>query len=218
MRDWVFMESLYVDASSRLASHYGILLLRPELHLFAFFAADASDAGSRIVLQAVVFDGVAEDCGQLIVDDLEVCRGVGLLLLIPIRQQLVLPGDDVFRVDIAETALSEVGEKLRPGDMILCSPSALLQTRTHVLLVQLAEGFEGHVEVSGILLLKGALPFQRFAFGGEAALAFLLPLTLPVLIANHGILAAILFVLIDGHRVAPPSAQRHTGAHTGISG
>lgn len=141
-----------------------------------------------------------------------------LLLLIPISQQLVLPGDDVFRIDIAETALSEVREKFCPGDMILCGPSALLQTRTHVLLVELTEGFEGHVKISGALLLKGALPFQCFAFGGEAALAFLLALPLPVLVANHGIPAAVLFILIDGHRVAPPLAQHHIGAHTGISG
>lgn len=102
--------------------------------------------------------------------------------------------------------------------MILCGPSTLLQTRTHVLLVELTEGFEGHVKISGALLLKGALPFQCFAFGGEAALAFLLALPLPVLVANHGIPAAVLFILIDGHRVAPPLAQHHIGAHTGISG
>lgn len=145
-------------------------------------------------------------------------HSVRLLLLIPIGQELVLPSDDVFRVDIAETTLSEVREKFCPGDMILRGPGALLQPGTHVLLIQLAEGFKGHVEISGVLLLKGALPFQRFAFGGEAALAFLLALPLPVLVANHGIPAAVLFILIDGHRVAPPLAQHHIGAHTGISG
>lgn len=197
---------------------FQILLFCPELHPFAFLAADAADAGSWVALQSVVLDGMAEDRRQLIVNDLEVCRGVRLLLLIPIGQELVLPSDDVFRVDIAETTLSEVREKFCPGDMILRGPGALLQPGTHVLLIQLAEGFKGHVEISGVLLLKGALPFQRFAFGGEAALAFLLALPLPVLVANHGIPAAVLFILIDGHRVAPPLAQHHIGAHTGISG
>ena len=81
-----------------------------------------------------------------------------------------------------------------------CSPS----TGTHFLFVQLAMGFEGDVEISSALLLKGALPLLSFPPGGKAACAFLLSLPLPVLKANHGISAAILFVLTDGHLLRRP--------------
>lgn len=61
-----------------------VLVLRPESHLLTFLASDAAHAGCRIAFQPIMLDGMAEDCGQLVVDDFKVCGRIGAFLFVAI--------------------------------------------------------------------------------------------------------------------------------------
>lgn len=173
-----------------------VFLLRPELHFLRFLAPDVPHLGCRIALQPVVPDCVVQDRHQLVMDTLEIGRRVGLLLFIPVGQQLILPGDDVPGFDFAEHLLAKGGEELRPDHVFLAQLGVFLQTGPHVILIQLHEGFKGHVRISIGLQLKVALPLLLFPPGGKTPFAFLPLHTLPVVIPNHHIPGTVFLILM----------------------
>lgn len=173
-----------------------VFLLRPELHFLRFLAPDVPHLGCRIALQPVVPDCVVQDRHQLVMDTLEIGRRVGLLLFIPVGQQLILPGDDVPGFDFAEHLLAKGGEELRPDHVLLAQPCIFLQTGPHVILIQLHEGFKGHVWISLGLQPKVTLPLLCFSPGGKAALAFLPLRALPVVIPNRHIPCTVFLILV----------------------
>ena len=139
---------------------------------------------------------MVENGAELVVQGLEVDLGVGLALFVPIGQQLILPGDDVPGFDFAERLLAKGGEELRPDHVFLTQPGVFLQSRSHVILVQLQEGFKGHVWISLGLQPKVTLPLLCFSPGGKAALAFLPLRALPVVIPNHHIPGTVFLILV----------------------
>ena len=127
---------------------------------------------------------------------LEIGRRVGLHLFIPVGQQLILPGDDVPGFDFAQHLFAKGGEELRPDHVFLAQPGVFLQPGPHVMLIQLQEGFKGHVRISIGLQLEVALPLLCFPPGGKAPFAFLPLHTLPVVVPDHHIPGAVLLILV----------------------
>ena len=102
---------------------------------------------------------------ELIVQRLEIGLRIGLALLIPISEQLVLPCNHIFGGDLVDFPLAEVREQLRFDDILLGLPCAFFQPRLEIVGVDFTERLKAHVQISGILLLKLLLPFQCFSPG-----------------------------------------------------
>ncbi len=67
-----------------------------------------------------------EDGAELIVQRLEIRLGIGLVLLVPIRQLLILPGNHILGGDFADLPLPEIGENLGFQNVLLGDPAILL--------------------------------------------------------------------------------------------
>ena len=173
-----------------------VLILRPELHFLRFLAPDVPHLGCRIAFQPIVPYCMVQDRHQLVMNTLEIGRRVGLLLFIPVGQQLILPGNDVPGFDFAEHLLAKGGEDLRPDHVFLTQPGVFLQTGPNVMLIQLQKGFKGHVRISIGLQLEVALPLLRFPLSGKAPFAFLPLHTLPVVVPDHHIPGTVFLILV----------------------
>lgn len=75
-------------------------------------------------MEIVKPDGMVEDGAELIVQRLEIGLRIGLALLIPISEQLVLPCNHIFGGDLVDFPLAEVREQLRFDDILLTMLSA----------------------------------------------------------------------------------------------
>ena len=64
------------------------------------------------------------------------------------------------------------------------------------MLIQLQEGFKGHVRISIGLQLEVALPLLRFPPGSKAPFAFLPLHTLPVVVPDHHIPGTVFLILV----------------------
>lgn len=142
-----------------------------------------------------------EDGAKLVVQGFEVGSRVGLALLVPVGQQLVLPCDHVLGGDLANLPLAKVGQNFLLDDVLLGQPGVLLEPGFHILGVKLGKGFKGHIQVAGGLHLETALPLLGLPFGGKATLALLFALPRPVLIPHHDVPCSSCFVLKDWHLV-----------------
>ena len=87
-----------------------------------------------------------EDGAKLVVQGFEVGSRVGLALLVPVGQQLVLPCDHVLGGDLANLPLAKVGQNFLLDDVLLGQPGVLLEPGFHILGVKLGKGFKGPVE------------------------------------------------------------------------
>lgn len=96
---------------------------------------DVKSHGGRIAFQAVMPDCVVQNGDHLIVDALQVVIGIRLLALIPEGQQLILPGDDILGVNLADDPLPEGWDQLLLNHVFLGLPSACLQARTNILFI-----------------------------------------------------------------------------------
>ena len=150
-------------------------------------------------MEIVKPDGMVEDGAELIVQRLEIGLRIGLALLIPISEQLVLPCNHIFGGDLVDFPLAEVREQLRFDDILLGLPCAFFQPRLEIVGVDFTERLKAHVQISGILLLKLLLPFQCFSPCGESALAFGLAFSCPVRVLCHHIPRTVFLVLISWH-------------------
>ena len=115
----------------------------------------------------------------------------------------ILPVNDVLGGDFRELSFAEIGENLLLDDTLLSEPCVKLQLGLNVLFVQRYEALKGHVDVG--LLLHQELPFPCLCFllGGKATLELLLPLALPVGVAELHIPSAVFLVLKCRHNQIP---------------
>ena len=123
---------------------------------------------------------MVEDRAELGMYRLEVHRRIGLPVLVPAVQHLVLPGQDVLRLNLRNLALAEVRQQLRADDVFLGVPGVLLDAALHVGGIDLHKAGKGHIEIALRLVHLLALPGQRLSLGGKPALCRLLPFTLPI--------------------------------------
>lgn len=184
--------------------HLGIdefekFLLRPEQHLLGFLLAHAAGSGGGIAGEAVVADGVVEQGTHLVVHILQIGAGVGLAVGVRQLPHFILPADDVSGCDVRELPLAQVGQDLGLDETFLVEPGVELQFGLDICLVELVEALQGHAKVGLFLHQKLPFPIQSLPLGGKAPLQLLLPLALPVGVAELDIPLAAVFILIRRH-------------------
>ena len=125
--------------------------------------------------------------------------GIGLVLLVSIGKQLILPGNHILCDNFVDFSIAKVGNDFVLDNVVLRLPSALFQPCFQVIGIDLNKGFKAHVQVSGTLLLELFLPFQCFTAGAETTLTLLFALSCPVCILCDYIPRTTVFVLICRH-------------------
>ena len=176
-----------------------VLGLRPEKHFLLFFGAHVASLLRRVYAQSVKADGVVEQAAELVVQRLQVGLGEGLALIILHGAHLVLPVDYILGRDLGKLLLSEIRQDLLLDDALLGLPGVQLDPGLDILFVQLREALEGHIDVGLLLHQEFPFPGLGFTLGCEAALHFLLALTLSVGIAELHKPGAVFFVLEYTH-------------------
>ena len=176
-----------------------ILSLRPEKHFLLFFGAHVASLLRRIRTEPVESDGMVEQAAELVVQRLQVGLGEGLAFFVGHGAHFILPVDHILGRDLGKLLFSEIGQDLLLNDALFGLPGVQLDPGLDILLVQLREALEGHIDVGLLLHQEFPLPGLGFALGGEAALHFLLALTLPVGIAELHKPGAVFFVLEYTH-------------------
>ena len=129
----------------------------------------------------------------------EVALGIGLVILVTVGKQLVLPCNHILCGDLVDLALAEVRNDLGLDDMLLGLPCAFFQPCFEIGSINLNKGFKAHIQVSCTLLLELLLPFQSFTAGIKPSLAFLLSCACPVSVLCDHIPCSAFFVLISRH-------------------
>ena len=180
---------------------FQIFLFRPEQHFAVFLLAHAASFFTGIFPEIIELNRMVEDGAELIVDGLEVYRGVRIAFLILIVQELVLPCDDLLGGDAAHLQLAEVWQQLGANDMLLSCPGVFLDASLHICRVLLNKALEGHIQIGGCLPKLFTLPSLCLSFGLESSLLRLLLFACPVGIAVDHSPCASLFFLINCHRI-----------------
>ena len=113
---------------------------------------------------------MVEDTRELIVQVFQVGLRIGFAVFVTVTEQFILPRQHIPCLNILHGLLPEIGQYLRLDDTSLMLPGVLLQTGFHVLLIQLVEVLEQHIEVAALLEKKSALPILSLTLCLEATL------------------------------------------------
>ena len=108
-------------------------------------------------MEIVIFHRMVKYGAQLVVQRLKVYRGISLPVLVPGIDHLILPGDHVLRLDLADLPASEIRQDLRPENVFFGVPGVFLESAFHILGIALYEAGEGHIQIR--FLLIELLPF-----------------------------------------------------------
>ena len=114
-----------------------VLFLCPKEHFSRLFLAHISCLCRRVACKLVVANGVVEYRAELIVDRFQIGGSVGIAVLVPIRHDLLLPSDDIRRLNIAHTLVLKIGEDLLIDHACFHNPSAELESVLQIFLVKL---------------------------------------------------------------------------------
>ena len=144
-------------------------------------------------------DSMIENRAELIVNAFQIRLLIRLSFLIAVGEKRVLPSDHILCGDLADDTFPEERQDLRPDNMLLVEPCVFFQPRTNILFIKLKERFKRHIEIGGVLLLEGSLPFLCLMFGYKAAFALLLMLAAPVNVTRHDIPGIFALILIHRH-------------------
>ena len=125
--------------------------------------------------------------------------GIGLVFLVTVGKQLVLPRNHILGGDLVNLALAEVRQDLGLDDMLLGLPSAFFQPCFEIGRINLYKCLKAHIQVSCALLLEFLFPFQRFTAGCKPSFAFRLALACPIRVLRYHIPRTVVLVLISRH-------------------
>ena len=142
---------------------------------------------------------MVQDGYHLVVHCFQVGVGIGTLFFIPVGQQFILPGDDVFCSDLTDDAFSKGRNQFVLNNIGLGLPGAFFQPGPAIPFVQLAECSECHIHVCGILLKEYPFPFLGIFLGLKTPLALLPPFSFPIVVPCQRIPLSALFILVYRH-------------------
>ena len=121
---------------ARLAHHrfneFLELLLGPDQHFPILRFTHVSDLRCRILLQIIETDSVVEDGAELIVQRLQIHRGEGFTVFVPMIDHLVLPGNDILGRDLIDLPVAEERQDFRADDILFSAPGVFLDTRSFI--------------------------------------------------------------------------------------
>ena len=150
-------------------------------------------------MKIIIPNSVVKYGGELIVQRFQVGLGIGLVLLITVGKQLVLPRNHILGGDLIDLAFAKIRDDFCFDDMLLGLPGAFFQPCFEIRGVNLNKGFKTHIQITGTLLLELLLPFQCFTAGRKPSLTLLFPFSSPVRVLRDHIPRTAFFVLICWH-------------------
>lgn len=131
----------------------------------------------------------------------QINRGVRLAVLVRQAHYLILPGDNVLCLYIADFAPLEIGKYLCADNMLFGVPGVLFKPLFDVLAVHFNKTAERHIEVRCKSVQLLALPSLRVTLCGKSALLGLLALTRPIGVTVDRSPGVV--VLVNRHLVLP---------------
>ena len=125
-----------------------------------------------------------EDGAALVVNRFEIGGRITLAVFISPCQHHILPCDNISGFDLRDLLILEVGKDFLIDDTGFHHPGIELQAFFEIPLINLYEGFKGHIQITGGLVQELALPLQSLPLCGETALYLAVTLALPVGVVN----------------------------------
>lgn len=131
---------------------------------------------------------------------LEVYRRIWFPLVIPITQQLILPGNDLLWSYAAEFEIAKVRQQFGADYVLFGGPCVFFQPHLQVISVKLDEALELHVQIRALFCQLVMLPGLCLAFRFEATLLRLLTLAFPVGVAVDYAPSASVLLFVYSHQ------------------
>lgn len=158
---------------------------------------------------------MVEDGIQLVIDGSEIRGRVRLPVGVPVVDKLVLPTNDINRLDLGHPHLPEEGNNLVFDHVLLGQPGVIPDSRLDLGSVHVDEVREEHVHGAVMDCQEVLLPHKRFELGGKAPLDLMAlrtpAITVEALGVERPVLASIYGHLHHRQRILPRSGQSGRG-------